>query len=241
MSSMQHSLTLQTDAPLVPPRLDEPAPYFEGRSTQGPVKLSDYAGRWLVFFAHPADFTPVCASELVAFARHSTEFAALNCSLLGLSVDSVYSHLAWRESIRDRFGVTIDFPMLEDVSMQIARRYEMFHPHHAPSAAVRALFVIDPQAKVRAMLHYPVTVGRSVNEVLRLVQALQIADRLGVVTPEGWTPGQETVELPPDTAGGTDARRQERGDAAYGCVDWYYYKRPASEEGGSSRRNPQSG
>ena len=112
----------------------------------------------------------------------------------------------------------------------------MFHPHHSPSAAVRALFVIDPQAKVRAMLHYPVTVGRSVNEVLRLVQALQTADRLGVVTPEGWTPGEETVELPPDTAGGTDARRGERGGSAYGCVDWYYYKRPASEEGGSPRR-----
>jgi peroxiredoxin 2/4 len=236
MNAMQHSLTLQADPPLAPPRLDEPAPYFEGRSTQGPIKLSDYAGRWLVFFAHPADFTPVCASELVAFARHSAEFAALKCSLLGLSVDSVYSHLAWRESIRDRFGVTIDFPILEDVSMQIARRYEMFHPRHAPSAAVRALFVIDPQAKVRAMLHYPVTVGRSVNEVLRLVQALQTADRLGVVTPEGWTPGQETVELPPDTTDGTDARRQERGDSAYGCVDWYYYKRPASEEGGNSRR-----
>jgi peroxiredoxin 2/4 len=236
MNAMQHSLTLQTDAPFAPPRLDEPAPYFEGRSTQGPIKLSDYAGRWLVFFAHPADFTPVCASELVAFARHNAEFGALKCSLLGLSVDSVYSHLAWRESIRERFGVTIDFPILEDVSMQIARRYVMFHPHHAPSAAVRALFVIDPQAKVRAMLHYPVTVGRSVNEVLRLVQALQTADRLGVVTPEGWTPGEETVELPPDTTDGTDARRQERGDSAYGCVDWYYYKRPASEEGGNSRR-----
>lgn len=236
MSSMHHRLTLQTATPLAPPRLDEPAPYFEGRSTQGPIKLSDYAGRWLVFFAHPADFTPVCASELVAFARHSTEFAALNCSLLGLSVDSVYAHLAWRESIRDRFGVSIDFPILEDGSMQIALRYEMFHPRHAPGAAVRALFVIDPQARVRAMLHYPVTVGRSVNEVLRLVQALQTADRLGVVTPEGWAPGQETVELPPDTAGGTDARRQERGGTAYGCVDWYYYKRPANEEGGGARR-----
>ena len=161
MNSMQHSLTLQTDPPLAPPRLDEPAPYFEGRSTQGPIKLSDYAGRWLVFATRP--ISRQCASGSVAFARHSAEFAALKCSLLGLSVDSVYSHLAWRESIRDRFGVTIDFPILEDVSMQIARRYEMFHPHHAPSAAVRALFVIDPQAKVRAMLHYPVTVGRSVN------------------------------------------------------------------------------
>lgn len=234
MSSMPDGPISPPDPP--PPRLDEPAPYFEGRSTQGPIKLSDYAGRWLVFFAHPADFTPVCASELVAFARHSAEFAALNCSLLGLSVDSLYAHLAWRESIRDRFGVSIDFPILEDVSMQIARRYEMFHPRHASNATVRALFVIDPQARVRAMLLYPSTVGRSVNEILRLVQALQTADRLGVVTPEGWAPGQETVEPPPDTAEATDARREERGNTAYGCVDWYYYKRPLREEDRGSRR-----
>lgn len=212
------------------PRLDEPAPYFEGRSTQGRIKLTDYTGKWLVFFAHPADFTPICASEFVAFAKHRKEFAALNCSLLGLSVDSVYAHLAWRESIRERFGVSIDFPILEDVSMQIARRYEMLHPHHAASAAVRALFIIDPQGKVRAMLYYPVNVGRSVSEVLRIVQALQTADRLQVVTPEGWKPGDDTVEPPPDTAGAADSRRDTKGDLAYGCVDWYYYKRRSPEE-----------
>ena len=225
MTAIQHD-----EPPVGAPRLDEGAPYFEGRSTQGPIKLSDYAGRWLVFFAHPADFTPVCTSEFVAFARHSAEFAALNCSLLGLSVDSVYAHIAWLQSIRERFGVSIDFPILEDVSMEIARRYEMIQPRNAPNAAVRALFVIDPQGKLRAMLYYPVNVGRSVKEVLRLVQALQTADRFQVVTPEGWSPGDETVEPPPETVAGAEARRDAAGDLAFGCVDWYYYKRPKTGE-----------
>ena len=218
-----------------PPRLDEPAPLFEGRSTQGSLILTDFAGKWLVFFAHPADFTPVCASEFVTFAMRSGEFAALDCCLLGLSVDSVYAHLAWRESIRERFGVSIDFPILEDVSMEIARRYDMVQPRHASNAAARALFVIDPRGVVRAMLYYPVNVGRSVGEVLRLVQALQTADRLHVITPEGWAPGQETVEPPPDTAGATDARRDAKDNPAYGCVDWYYYKRSGTGEPACAR------
>lgn len=213
------------------PHLDEPAPPFEGRSTQGPVKLADFAGRWLVFFAHPADFTPVCTSEFVAFAKRRAEFEALNCQLLGVSVDSVYAHLAWLESIREHFGVSIDFPVLEDVSMEIARRYEMIQPRNVRNAAVRSLFVIDPTGKVRAMLYYPVDVGRSVDEVLRLVQALQTVDRLQVVTPEGWVPGEDAVEPPPQTVSAIHARRDRAkdggGDESFGCVDWYYYKRPA--------------
>ena len=214
----------ETNSP--PPRLDEPAPYFEARSTHGTVKLTDFRGKWLVFFAHPADFTPVCASEFVAFAKRTDEFLTLNCSLLGLSVDSVYSHLAWRESIKQHFQVTIDFPILEDVSMTIARRYGMVQTSAGHTSAVRALFVIDDQGILRAMLWYPLTTGRSVSEVLRLVQALQTADRLHVVTPEGWKPGQDTVERPPDTVAATEVRR----DLAFGCVDWYYLTRPATEE-----------
>jgi peroxiredoxin 2/4 len=221
MTTVQHDERMER-----PPRLDESAPYFEGRSTQGPVKLSDYTGRWLVFFAHPADFTPVCASEMVAFAQHSAEFAALQCSLLALSVDSVYAHLAWLQSIREKFGVSIDFPIMEDVSMEISRRYEMIQPQNVRNADVRALFVIDPQSKVRAMLYYPAAVGRSVKEVLRLLQALQTTDRLDVVTPEGWSPGDSTVEPPPQTVAATQARRDLNGDLSYGCVDWYYYKKP---------------
>jgi peroxiredoxin 2/4 len=211
------------------PRIDERVPDFEGRSTHGRVKLDDFAGKWLVLFAHPADFTPVCASEFIAFARRARQFAELDCSLLGLSVDSVYSHLAWRESIRERFGVSIDFPILEDVSMQIARRYDMIEGRSIQNA-VRALYIIDPHGILRAKLHYPVSVGRSVSEVLRLVQALQTADRLKVLTPEGWTPGEHTIAPPPQTVAETEARRTATGDLTFGCVDWYYYKRPGTGE-----------
>jgi peroxiredoxin (alkyl hydroperoxide reductase subunit C) len=203
------------------PRIDQPAPPFEGRSTHGAVKLADYKGKWLVFFAHPADFTPVCASEFVAFAKRADEFRSLNCSLLGLSVDSVYSHLAWRKSIQERFGVTIDFPILDDVSTAISRRYGMVQTIGGHTSTVRALFVIDDKGVLRAMQWYPATTGRSVDEVLRLVKALQTADKLRCVTPEGWNPGDKTVELPPDTVAGSDVK----GDLAFGCVDWYYRER----------------
>jgi peroxiredoxin (alkyl hydroperoxide reductase subunit C) len=211
--------------PVTLPRLDEPAPPFEGRSTHGPVKLSDYQGRWLVFFAHPADFTPVCASELVAFAKHSGEFTALNCALLALSVDSVYSHLAWRESIRQKFGVVIEYPMLEDVTMDIARRYGMARTAAVHASTVRALFVIDDRGVLRAMMLYPATTGRTVEEVLRLVQALQAGERLHAVTPEGWKPGQHVIDVPPDTVAAAEINH----DASYGCVDWYYWTKPAAE------------
>jgi peroxiredoxin 2/4 len=202
-------------------QLDKPAPVFEGQSTHGPVKLTDFLGRWLVFFAHPADFTPVCASELVAFAKRSREFQAVNCALLGLSVDSVYAHLVWRESIRQRFGTSIEFPILEDTSMAICRCYGMVEAGRAHVSAVRALFVIDDKGILRAMHWYPVTTGRSVSEVLRLVQALQATDRLGVLTPESWKPGDDVIEPPPDTVAAIESVR----DASYGCVDWYYHTR----------------
>lgn len=207
------------------PRLDEPAPQFEGRSTHGRIHLTDFRGKWLVFFAHPADFTPVCASEIVAFARREGEFKALNCALLGLSLDSVYSHLAWRDSLRQKFGVSVDFPVLEDVSMEISRRYGMVQAGRRHPATVRALYVIDEQGKLRAMLMYPGTTGRSVDEVLRLLQALQASDRLNAMTPEGWRPGALMVEPPPDSI---DAAATTRA-ADYGCVDWYYWTRPSAQ------------
>ena len=206
------------------PRLDEPAPEFAGRSTHGVVRLADFRGKWLVFFAHPADFTPVCASELVAFARRAGEFSALNCALLGLSVDSVYSHIAWHENIRQKFGVVIDYPVLEDVTMDIARRYGMVQTARGHTSTVRALFVIDDRGLLRAMLLYPLTTGRSVDEVLRLVQALQTSDRLHALTPEGWKPGGDVIAPPPDTVAAAAANHA----ADYGCVDWYYWPQPAA-------------
>lgn len=187
-------------------QLDAEAPDFEARSTHGPVRLSDYRGRWLVFFSHPADFTPVCTTEFLAFARAADRFAALDCALLGLSVDSVYAHLAWISDIRARHGVEIGFPVVEDISMAVARAYGMLDPGAPGTATVRATVVIDPEGVVRASITYPMNVGRSVEEILRLVAALKTADAEGVVTPEGWRPGEPAVLPPPETQAEMEAR-----------------------------------
>lgn len=179
------------------PLLNEPAPAFRARTTKGERSLEDYRGRWLVLFAHPADFTPVCASEFIAFSRAYPEFQALNCDLLGLSVDSLFSHIAWVASIRERFGVEVPFPIVEDPSMAIAKAYGMLHPGADTSATVRASFVIDPNGLIRAITWYPMNVGRNVSELLRLVAALQLSERDQVFTPEGWQPGDAVLAMPP--------------------------------------------
>jgi len=180
-----------------PLRMGDIAPDFEARSTLGPVKLSDYRGRWLVFFSHPADFTPVCTSEFVAIARAAEAFAALDCGLLALSVDSLYSHLAWVRAIRDGFDVTIPFPIVEDPSMAIGRAYGMIEADSADSSAVRATYFIDPDGVIRAMTWYPLNVGRSVEEMLRMVAALKRTAGDDVLAPEGWRPGGELLATAP--------------------------------------------
>ncbi len=199
-----------------PLRIGDRAPDFEARTTQGAKRLSDYRGRWLVLFSHPADFTPVCTSEFIAMARRQTAFADLGCELMALSVDSLYSHLAWLKDIQVRFGVKVGFPVIEDPSMVIGRAYGMVDAQTPDSAAVRASFVIDPQGVVRAISWYPMNVGRSVEELLRLVRALQTADRNGASTPEGWTEGQAllapaAINLDDALAGGEDWYFRERG------------------------------
>lgn len=179
--------------------IDAPAPAFEARSTRGTIRLTDYQGQWLILFSHPADFTPVCTSEFITFQKKKPAFDKLNCSLVGLSVDSVFAHLAWIKDIETRFGVTIEFPIIEDISMSVARAYGMIHPHSQTTAAVRSVFFIDPNGIVRAMIHYPMNVGRSVDEILRVLQALQTADAEQVVLPEGWAPGDEAL-LPAPTS-----------------------------------------
>ncbi|WP_297494286.1 peroxiredoxin [Acidocella sp.] len=179
-----------------PLRIGDAAPDFRARTTQGEVKLSGYRKRWLVFFSHPADFTPVCTSEFVALARAADRFAALNCALLGLSVDSLFSHLAWLRAIRDVFGVTIPFPVVEDPSMAVGRAYGMIAPGVPDSAAVRASYFIDPDGIIRAMTWYPNNVGRSVEEMLRLVMALQMTSGDQALAPEGWQPGAPGLAPP---------------------------------------------
>ena len=198
-----------------PPLLHDPAPDFHARTTMGDRSLSDYRGRWLLLFSHPADFTPVCTSEFIAFAKSAEHFTALDCALLALSVDSLFSHLAWIRSIHTQFGVVVPFPIIEDPSMAIAQAYGMISPRARDSAMVRAVFVIDPEGIIRAISWYPMTTGRSVAEILRLVTALQVTDAHGVSTPEAWQPGEDVILPPPMTA--SDAL--ETGGSG---GDWYY-------------------
>lgn len=187
-------------------RIGEVAPDFQARTTMGELRLSDYRGRWVLLFSHPGDFTPVCTSEFVALSRAVDRFDALNCALVAISVDSLYAHLGWIRAIRDHFGVTVGFPIVEDPSMVIGRAYGMIAADAIDAATLRATFFIDPDGVVRARICYPATVGRSVEELLRVVAALQRVDRDNVVTPEGWRPGDDVL-LPPchDQASALDA------------------------------------
>ncbi len=182
--------------PQRPLRIGDAAPDFKARTTMGEIKLSDYRGKWLVFFSHPADFTPVCTTEFVALARAAERFKALDCALLGLSVDSLFSHLAWMRAIREAFGVTVPFPLVEDPSMAVGHAFGMVDETAPDSATVRASYFIDPQGVIRAMTWYPYNVGRSVDEMLRLVAALQMAAKDGMLAPEGWQPGQTPLSPP---------------------------------------------
>ncbi|MHB1302351.1 MAG: peroxiredoxin [Acidiphilium sp.] len=198
-----------------PPLLNDKAPDFRARTTMGPRSLSDYRGRWLVFFSHPADFTPVCASEFVALAQAAPHFAALECDLLALSVDSLFSHLAWLRSLKAQFGVDVGFPLLEDPSMAIAHSYGMISPQSQDSSLVRAVFVIDPDGIIRAILWYPMTTGRNIQELLRLVAALRTTDANHVSTPADWQPGDDVLLPPPEAA---EALEEPVVDG----MDWYY-------------------
>lgn len=204
------------------PHLHDPAPEFVARTTMGERTLSSYRGRWLLLFSHPADFTPVCASEFVSFARAFEQFKALDCDLLGLSADSLFAHLAWIQSIEQHFQITIPFPIIEDPSMAIAHAYGMLAPGSGDSSLMRAVFVIDPEGIIRATSWYPITTGRNVSELLRLVRALQVSDQHNVATPEGWQPGDTMILPPPQNVD------EMRGacDAPY---DWYYRTTSLSE------------
>jgi len=203
------------------PRINEAAPDFTAPTTHGTKSLSDYKGKWLVLFSHPADFTPVCTTEFIAFARKSADFSAINCELLGLSIDSHYAHIAWVRNIKEKFGVDITFPIIADLSMQVAHAYGMIQPGASDTAAVRATFIIDPDGMLRAMVYYPMTNGRSVDEVFRLVECLQTSEQHNVATPEGWQKGEPVIVPPPATAAAAEARIGE----GYTTTDWYFSTR----------------
>jgi len=203
------------------PKIGDPAPDFEAMTTHGPMKLSDLRGQWVVLFSHPADFTPVCTTEFVAFARRHDEFERRKAKLVGLSIDSIHAHLAWVRNIEEKMGVKIPFPVIADLDMKVAQKYGMIHPGEGATATVRAVFFIDPQGIVRALIYYPMTNGRSIDEILRLLDALQTSDAHGVATPANWCPGEKVIVPPPKT----EAEVAQRLASDYEKIDFYLMKR----------------
>lgn len=203
------------------PQLNAPAPAFDALTTDGRRTLEDYKGKWLILFSHPADFTPVCTTEFMAFARKHKDFAARGTELLGLSIDSHYAHIAWTLNIKENFGVEIPFPIIADLNMKVANAYGMIQPGASDTSAVRATFVIDPNGVLRAMVYYPLNAGRSIDEIYRLLVALQTADENKCAMPENWKPGDEVIVPTPATA----AEAVARSGQGYKTVDWYFSTR----------------
>lgn len=212
-----------TDAPAL--RIGQRAPDFRARSTRGPIELTDFQGKWVVLFSHPADFTPVCTSEFVALARAEARFAELNCQLLALSVDSLFSHLAWIRMIHDRFNVRVAFPIIEDPTLEIARAYGMIGSDSPDAASVRATYFLDPNGALRASTCYPSEVGRSVDEMLRILQALQKTDKGTVLTPADWQEGDDLLRAPLHTI--DDVLASES------ASDWFYATVPDNGKPGA--------
>lgn len=203
------------------PRIGERAPDFEALTTHGPLTMTDLRGQWVVLFSHPADFTPVCTTEFVALARRADEFAQRNVKLVGLSIDSIHSHLAWLRNIEEKLGVKIPFPVVADVDMKVATKFGMIHPAASTTAAVRALFVIDPEGFIQAIIYYPLQTGRSIDELLRLVDALQTTYQHHVATPADWRPGEKVIVPPPLT----EEQVEELLASDYEKTDFYLMKR----------------
>jgi peroxiredoxin (alkyl hydroperoxide reductase subunit C) len=199
------------------PILGEPAPDFEALTTSGVIKLSDLKGKWVVMFSHPADFTPVCTTEFMAFAGVADELKSLNVQLMGLSIDSVHSHLAWIKNVKEKMGVDIPFPIIADLDMKVAKKYGMIHPGQSSTATIRTVFFIDDKGILRAMIYYPLSNGRYIPEIIRLVKALQTSDKYGVATPANWQPGDKVVVPAPKNKAEMDKRLSE----GYECKDWY--------------------
>ena len=199
------------------PVIGEPAPDFEAETTHGPLKLSSLRGKWVVLFSHPADFTPVCTTEFLAFSAIHEELKALNVQLVGLSVDSVSAHLAWVHAVKEKMGIQIPFPIIADLTMTVSNKYGMIHKGQSSTAAIRAVFFIDDKGIMRAMLYYPLSNGRYMPELIRMVKAFQTTDKYHVATPANWQPGDKVVVPAPKTA----AEMEKRPTEGYECKDWY--------------------
>jgi len=210
------------------PLIGEKAPAFTTQTTQGMITFpDDYKGKWTILFSHPADFTPVCTTEFIQFAVMQKEFAALNCKLIGLSIDSNFSHIAWLRTIEEKIkykgheNVHVDFPVIADLSMDVAHKYGMVQPNASSTQAVRAVFFIDPESTIRALIYYPLSNGRNMDEIKRILIAMQTSDKEKVATPANWQPGDDVIVPPPATMQNAQERVQQAEKKGYSCLDWF--------------------
>jgi peroxiredoxin (alkyl hydroperoxide reductase subunit C) len=218
------------------PRIGDRAPSFKAITTQGEITFPEqYAGSWVILFSHPADFTPVCTSEFMTFATMEPQFAAVNCKLVGLSIDGLYSHIAWLRTIKEKIEykgmkeVEVKFPLIEDVSMEVANKYGMVQPGESTTKAVRAVFVIDPKGIIRTIIYYPLSLGRNFAELYRVVVALQTADAFSVATPADWQPGDDVI-VPTAGSCGVAKERMENKTEDVTCYDWFFCTKKLDKE-----------
>jgi len=217
------------------PRIGDKAPEFTAVTTQGEINFpGDYTGEWVILFSHPADFTPVCTSEFITFASMQDQFAEANCKLVGLSVDGLYSHIAWLRTIQEKIeykghkNVEVTFPLIEDISMEVAKKYGMIQPGEDTTKAVRAVFFIDPKGVIRTIIYYPLSLGRNFDEIYRALIALQAADAFDVATPADWRPGDDVIIGPAGSCGTAKNRMDGKEDME--CQDWFFCSRKISKD-----------
>ena len=217
------------------PRIGDKAPEFKAVTTQGEIDFpKDFLGEWVIFFSHPADFTPVCTSEFITFGSLEGKFAEANCKLLGLSIDGLYSHIAWLRTIKEKIEyrgmkkVEVNFPLIEDITMEVAKKYGMIQPEEDTTKAVRAVFFIDPKGIVRAIIYYPLSLGRNFDEIYRALIALQTADAFNVATPADWRPGDDVIMSPAGSCGSAKNRMDGKEDME--CQDWFFCTKKIDKE-----------
>jgi peroxiredoxin 2/4 len=218
------------------PRIGDKAPDFRAVTTQGEISFPEqYSGSWVILFSHPADFTPVCTSEFMTFASLESKFAQANCKLVGLSVDGLYSHIAWLRTIKEKIeykemkDVEVKFPLIEDITMEVAKKYGMIQPGESSTKAVRAVFVIDPKGIIRTIIYYPLSLGRNFDELYRVIIALQTADAFSVATPADWRPGDEVI-VPTAGSCGIAKERMEKKQDDVKCYDWFFCTKKLDKE-----------
>jgi len=225
-----------TETQIIPmPRIGDKAPEFKAVTTQGEINFpADYKGSWVILFSHPADFTPVCTSEFMTFASQEEKFANANCKLVGLSVDGLYSHIAWLRTIKEKIeykgmkDVEVKFPLIEDITMEVAKKYGMIQPGESNTKAVRAVFFVDPKGIIRAIIYYPLSLGRNFDELYRAVVAMQTADAFSIATPADWQPGDDVIVPTAGSCGVAKDRMDNKKDMT--CYDWFFCTKPISKE-----------